>query len=87
MNPHWFDAIHTTALDNVSVYLIDPEGQAGELDDYSQGFAELTGGRAWVNSGRFDQAVDQIWRESGSYYLIGYRAPINNHRLHRMRSR
>ena len=56
----------------------------GEVDDYSEGFAAQTGGRAWVNSGNFDGAIEQIWRESGSYYLLGYRAPVDSHRVHRI---
>jgi VWFA-related protein len=84
LNPRWFDAIRFTGQENVAVYVIDPEGQTGEVDDYSEGFAELTGGHAWVNTANFDSAVNQIWQESGSYYLVGYRPPINDHRLHKI---
>jgi hypothetical protein len=31
-----------------------------------------------------DRAVNQIWQESGSYYLLGYRPPTNDHRLHKI---
>jgi VWFA-related protein len=83
LNEQWFEAIRATGRDNVSVYVIDPGGLTGVVDDYSEGFAELTGGQTWVNRGNFDRAVDQIWRESGSYYLIGYRAP-DDRRLHKI---
>jgi hypothetical protein len=60
----------------------NPAGQTGDADDYTEGFAELTGGRAWTNTNNFDGAVDRIRRESFGYYLLGYPAPINDHRLH-----
>jgi len=84
LNPRWLDAIRTTGEENVTVYVIDPQGVTGQLNDYSIGFAEQTGGYAWVNSGNFNGAVNQIWQESGSYYLLGYRPPINDHRLHKI---
>jgi VWFA-related protein len=84
LNERWFDAIHRTGQDNVSVYVIDPQGFTGGVDNYSEGFTEQTGGRAWVNASDFNRAVDQIWQESGGYYLLGYRAPINDRRLHKI---
>lgn len=82
LSPDWFEAIRSTGRDNVSVYAIDPEGHTGAVDDYSQSFATETGGHAWINTNNFEGAVERIWRESGSYYLIGYPAPINDHRIH-----
>jgi VWFA-related protein len=82
LDDRWFEAIQATGLDNVSVYVIDPAGLTGNVEDYSQGFAEQTGGAAWANRGNFDAAVEQIWSESGRYYLLGYRAPVNNRRVH-----
>jgi VWFA-related protein len=83
LDERWFEAVRATGRDNVSVYVIDPAGLTGVVDDYSEGFAELTGGQTWVNRGNLDRAVEQIWRESGSYYLIGYRAP-DDRRLHKI---
>jgi VWFA-related protein len=48
----------------------------------SDSFTTRTGGRAWVNTNNFKGAVDSIWRDAGTYYLLGYRTPINDHRLH-----
>jgi VWFA-related protein len=84
LSPLWFEAIRSTARDAVSVYVIDPEGQTGQVEDYSQSFAAETGGAAWVNTNNFDGAIDRIWLESGSYYLLGYPAPINDHRIHKI---
>jgi VWFA-related protein len=83
LSPLWFEAIRSTGRDNVSVYVIDPEG-LGQVEDYSQGFAAQSGGAAWVNTNNFDGAVERIWLESGSYYLLGYPAPINDRRIHKI---
>jgi hypothetical protein len=84
LSVRWFDAIRATGRDNVSVYAIDPEGQTGDVDDYSQSFAVETGGQAWTNTNNFDPIVETVWRESGSYYLLGYQAPVNDHRIHKI---
>ena len=74
VRPNWFDAIRAAARHNVSVYVIDPNGLEG-LDGVhdSGGFARETGGQAF-RTNLFDRAVDQIWREAGNYYLLGYAA-------------
>jgi hypothetical protein len=28
-----------------------------------------------------------VWRDAGTYYLLGYAAPVNDHRLHRIEVR
>jgi VWFA-related protein len=83
LGSQWFDAIRATGRHNVSAYVIDPGGLTGVVDDYSDGFAEQTGGLAWSNYGDFDRTVDQIWQDSGSYYLIGYHGRAD-YRLHRI---
>jgi len=50
--------------------------------DTSLGFTNHTGGQSWVNTNNYKGAVNTIWRESATYYLLGYRVPINDHRLH-----
>jgi VWFA-related protein len=80
----WYEAIRATAHENVSVYAIDPAGLGSDVDDYSRSFAALTGGEAWANTNNYDRVVDRVWRDSGSYYLLGYPAPINDHRIHRI---
>ncbi len=80
----WTQAIRETARQNVSVYAIDPMGltPGGYYGDYATTFAAETGGWAWANTNNFGAAVEQIWREAGSYYVLGYVVPINDHRLH-----
>lgn len=66
---------------NVNVYPIDPQGLAGfDVDpggpnlarEFLQSVAENTGGFALVNNSEFAAGVTQIFRENGSYYLLGY---------------
>ncbi len=84
LSEEWFEAVRQTARQNVSVYAIDPTGQTpgGYYGDYATTFAAETGGWAWANTNNFGAAVEQVWREAGSYYVLGYQAPINDHRLH-----
>ena len=86
LSPEWRDAIRETSRHNVSVYAIDALGlREGEYPaDYATSFVAETGGWAWANTNNFNAAVDQIWREAGNYYVLGYSAPINDSRLHRI---
>jgi VWFA-related protein len=108
LSVHWEDAVRNASRSNVSVYLIDPRGQAVMAEatsatapsgasgagpnarysfvysgaDTSGHFTNRTGGRAWVDTNNYKGAVEAIWRDAGTYYLLGYRTPINDHRLH-----
>jgi VWFA-related protein len=48
-----------------------------------------TGGRAIVNRNDFEAGIDEVFRENGSYYLLGYAAPAVNKpgSLHRLNVR
>jgi VWFA-related protein len=50
--------------------------------DTSGHFTDRTGGRAWVNTNNYKGAVEAIWRDAATYYLLGYRTPGSDHRLH-----
>jgi VWFA-related protein len=80
----WHEAIRDTGRNNVSVYAIDPRGHSGAVGDWSRSFAAETGGEAWVNTNNFNGAVDRIWQETASYYLLGYTPPINDHKVHKI---
>jgi hypothetical protein len=41
--------------------------------DFLSTIADRTGGRAFMNTNEFRSRVDQIFRETGSFYLLGYR--------------
>ncbi len=57
-----------------------PRGLLGgmELSRLNQQFlqtvSENSGGRAIVNTAKFDAGIEQIFRENSSYYLIGYQS-------------
>jgi VWFA-related protein len=87
MSARWLDAIHATTTNSVSVYAIDPAGSFGRADGYTENFAGETGGAAWVGVNSFNTAVERIWRESGSYYLLGYQAPLDKQRRHEIEVR
>jgi VWFA-related protein len=49
---------------------------AARLDlDFLLSAAENTGGRAIVNTDDLGPGIEQIFKENGSYYLLGYQAP------------
>ena len=52
--------------------------------DSAISFAQETGGVAFVRTNRFDRAVEQIWREAGEYYLLGYEPPVIDGKPHRI---
>lgn len=83
-SPEWRDAVRATTRHNVAVYVIDPRGAAGPPNDWSESFAAETGGDAWGRTNNFRGAVDRIWQEAGSYYLLGYAAPINDLKVHKI---
>jgi hypothetical protein len=45
----------------------------GNYTDFLVGLAENTGGRAFPDRNEFATAIDQVFVENGSYYLVGYR--------------
>jgi VWFA-related protein len=53
-------------------------GVTGTMD----GFARETGGAAFANVNIFGPAVEQVWQESGTYYLLGYEAARRDNRRH-----
>jgi VWFA-related protein len=85
LSAEWLESVRQTARDNISIYAIDPQGHMGaSVADYSTSFAAETGGWAWANTNNYNGAVEQIWREAGSYYVLGYAAPVNDQKLHRI---
>ena len=57
--------------------------------DFLMTAASNTGGRAIVNRNDLEAGIDEVFRENGSYYLIGYAAPAVNKAgsLHRLNVR
>lgn len=86
MAPEWTDAVQAAARNNVSVYAIAPGGlgDGQHFAEWALSFASETGGHSWSNTNNFGGAVEQIWRESGSYYVLGYTPPVNDRKLHKI---
>lgn len=64
---------------------IDPGGSIKSgigIHGSMNGFARETGGEAFANINVFDAAVDQVWQESGTYYLLGYEPAKRDNKRH-----
>ena len=84
LTPFWLDAVRETGAANFSVYVIDPRGHGGVSSGDTDSFTYETGGAAWANTNNYGAAVDRIWQEAASYYLLGYAAPINDRKIHKI---
>ena len=84
MSPEWSAAVRATSRNNLSVYSINPEGAGGGYGEWSHSFMAETGGYAWSGTNNYSGAIDRIFQESASYYLIGYVAPTADQRLHKI---
>jgi VWFA-related protein len=51
-----------------------PEVRAGYYRDFLRTMADNTGGHAFVDTNEFASRVEQIIRETGSFYLVAYRS-------------
>ena len=64
---------------NVNVYGLDPGGlrvkDARLNREFLQALSENTGGRAIISTNDPVPGIVQMFRENGSYYLLGYEAP------------
>ena len=54
---------------------VPPYETVGNYFDFLVGLAENTGGRAFPDRNEFATAIDQVFVENGSYYLLGYPPP------------
>lgn len=50
--------------------------------DYRDGLAFESGGLAFANTNLYDDAIAQVWEESGNYYLLGYSPARRDNRRH-----
>ena len=77
------EALRAAISSNVNVYAFDPKGLptaaeavgATQSQDFLRTLANSTGGRAAVNTNDATPAIEQMYAENKSYYLIGYQTP------------
>ncbi len=57
-----------------------PRGMLGGLElsrlnqEFLQTISENSGGRAFINTNKYDESIAQIYRENSAYYLLGYQS-------------
>jgi VWFA-related protein len=85
------DAIVAAQRANVAIYTMNPRGLQVDLsddnralDDASIAVANQTGGFAVTNTNSFDRQVTEIFRETGLYYLLGFRSAYRDGKLRRI---
>ena len=73
LHTEWLTAMRSMAAANVSLYVIDPVGLR-PIGGYSfggdSGFANETGGYAFLSTNDLRGAAEQIFAEAGTYYVL-----------------
>ena len=59
---------------------VEDKGEGFRL--YQEGFAFESGGYAFANTNDYASAINQVWEESGNYYLLGYEPARRDNRRH-----
>ena len=73
LHADWLTAMRSMAAANASLYVIDPVGlrpMAGNNYGGDSGFANETGGYAFVNTNDLRGAAERIFEEAGTYYVL-----------------
>ena len=73
LHAEWLAAMRSMAAANVSLYVIDPVGlrpMAGYSFGGDSGFANETGGYAFLNTNDLRGAAERIFAEAGTYYVL-----------------
>ena len=73
LHAEWLAAMRSMAAANVSLYVIDPVGLrpiAGYSFGGDSGFANETGGYAFLNTNDLRGAAERIFAEAGTYYVL-----------------
>ncbi len=75
-------ALSTRAVDDGAFKRpgVEEHGQGFRL--YEDGFAFETGGLAFANTNDYESAINQVWEETGNYYLLGYEPARRDNRRH-----
>ena len=84
LSQRWVDAVRATARHNVSIYVIEIGGVHGPIEDYADSFAAQTGRHRLGECQRSQARGGPGLAGKLGYYLIGYQAPVDDRRLHRI---
>ena len=84
-------ALQNAQRANVSIYPINPAGlqvlPVGAPDLQTETaliLASNTGGFAVANTTEFEKGIQQVFRETGSYYLLGFESPYRDGKFRRL---
>jgi hypothetical protein len=80
--PYWVDALSEGARSRIGVYAVDPHGLTGRVRLSPDGLVAQTGGAIIDNTNDLTGAVQRIWNELGSYYVLEYAGSTTNRDLH-----
>ena len=80
--PYWVKALSAAGRAGVSVYVVDPHGLTGRVRLNPDGLVAHTGGAIFDNTNRIEAAVDRIWNELGSHYVLEYAGAPAGRDLH-----
>lgn len=76
LRQEWTAATRALAIARATFYVIEPAGVGmSPAGAGTGGFADSTGGHAFVNTNDLTGTADQIMREAANYYLIGVADP------------
>jgi VWFA-related protein len=89
------NAIERAQRAHVSIYTINPRGlevdvdiaaatARNAIDDTLHAVSNATGGFAVTNTNSFSSQVGQIFRETGSYYLLGFQSAYTDGKFRRI---
>lgn len=89
-------AVERAQRANVSIYTINPRGlevygdgasrdAINSANDGLTAVANMTGGFAVTNTNSFSAQVAQIFRETGTYYLLGFQSAYSDTKFHRVK--
>jgi len=89
-------AVERAQRANVSIYTINPRGlevygnaasrdAINSADDALHSVANMTGGFAVTNTNSFSAQVAQIFRETGTYYLLAFQSAYTDTKFHRVK--
>jgi len=85
---HILTALRETSRADLTTYVIDPAGLREARQARSgvrsnlDGFARESGGAIFSNVNVYEPAIDQVWQESGSYYLFGFEPAKRDDKRH-----